>query len=710
MALTVTVAGTDRTKHMLRDGSFTYDRRFTSTGLLTAKFRDRRRGVSTWRPAIDDTIVIADGATTHFSGIIVDVRDAPVFNPGYGSVTTITARDQMRFPDQRIVSQESFASGQTLKQVLTSLNTEYLATFGVTVDAGMASGPTMDALAFDNTTLSQVFRYLMDVTGYVIYINPSNVLKAFSPGSVSCSFSLTEANGNARGALNWQQTRRKYVNTVYLIAGPQQQIEKTDTFTGNGGTSTWTLTYTPAPNPETGFILCRGYVTEAGTFATLSQPGGGGMYTFDPSTNVLTRAAGAAGVGVSIEIIYVVQFPITVSSTDAGEVASHGPYEDIVRDEQITDMAAAQAAADGYLARYKTTPQEIVVETRQSGADLGQAITLTFANRGVSSSALITGITTYFLQGTQTLKYRLTCLDGTQAQASWVDYFRGVISGSASGSAGELSGGVYPGAAGIFSNDVIANSGLTDALSFPQEVGLRSSIGAPSNSATFGPGVTIGRADQDWSWGIVANELHVSGGSGRRQLVFLRRNLGSPDLSLLALSTDDSNTAGTYYLYPPVGSGATVHLGTPSGPVSDAARFGALYLSSGMYERGRTIAAGEWTTYTPTLGQTGGTSWTVGAGSVVASSMLIGETCWVQFEATGTTIAGTPTSLNFSLPQTSVATVDRPMPHLIGGVWANDALVNVSGALVTIYRFPTPATTTYPAGSYTIRLLLEFPI
>lgn len=200
------------------------------------------------------------------------------------------------------------------------------------------------------------------------------------------------------------------------------------------------------------------------------------------------------------------------------------------------------------------------------------------------------------------------------------------------------------------SNDIIANSGVTDATGYPQQTALRRSSAGPQNAQTLGPSLELGLSSQDWSWGVVANELHVVGGAGRRQLVFVRR--GIPDLNILALSTDDANTAGVYYLYSPVGAGATMHLGAPAGAVADNNTIGNIYGGGVFYERGRAVPMGEWTTYTPTT-----TNITLGNGSLTARYSVIGKTVhfYIVFTLGSTSAMGSDPI--FTMPFTASSNV-----------------------------------------------------
>lgn len=84
-------------------------------------------------------------------------------------------------------------------------------------------------------------------------------------------------------------------------------------------------------------------------------------------------------------------------------------------------------------------------------------------------------------------------------------------------------------------------------------------------------------------------------------------------------------------------------------------RWVALYLSGGLFERGRATAAGEWTAIPFNAGDftgSGSMTWTVESGDVVTLRYtLLGKTVLIDFAIEGTTVGGTPdTSLLVALP------------------------------------------------------------
>lgn len=442
MAIALTIAATDRTAY-LRQGSVRGTYAVGSRGTLECLVREKTSGAGVYRPAIDDAIVLADGATTIFSGKIIGVEDFAIVDPNTGTYSRITAVDQSQLAERTLVN-ATYASGSTLKSVVSAIVTNYLSALGVTLDSGMATGATLEEQVFEDVYVIDALNHLSDVTGWIWRIAPDKTLYFDAPGSTTATISpITDSNGKAVGGVRWRKGRGKYANQVTVRYGTAgAPIEKTDTFTGDSSTRDFTLTYEAVVLNST-ILSGRGYVTETGVYLPLGVYGVDTAleWTYDVNTNqirqnpiypVLTGSD-------TLEVIYNVQFPQRVTVSDATEISANGTWEAVFDAPDLFDLDAATELANGLLRRHTETPKEVEVETREGFANIGEAITLTFTDRTVSGAHLITALE-YLIDIDDTVRYRYTCLEGTEAQGNWTDYFRGLGRGATSAS-GLIAGG-----------------------------------------------------------------------------------------------------------------------------------------------------------------------------------------------------------------------------------------------------------------------------
>jgi hypothetical protein len=695
MAITVTINAVDRTSKTLLN-QMTIDMTLGSDWTATIPVRDTISTSSAYRPSLDHVVSIADGGTTLFHGTVTRVEDKPITGPHIGTLTVITARAKSQVVDQIVVNEE-YAAGQTLHDVVADLRTTYLAPYSITLDAGMGTGATLEAQTFVDVTLREVLNHLSEITGWVWRITPSDVLEFFSVGTKTTSYSMTAANKESMGPITWDKGRQQYVNSIHLRYGTATVVSKTFTATGTGAISSWVLDYDPATNAE-GYLLSAGYVTENGSYATLSPPSQGGMYTWTAATNTLTRAAGNLPNGQVITLVYSVQFPLVVTVEDAGEIASNGTFAKLFEAPDIFDKDAATELATGLLRRALAIPQWVHVSTKRASGFVmpGDQITLTFSDRTVSGSHLITQVRMGTIaKGTAT--YNLTCLSGSELQTTWTDQLRGILgSGGANAAGGTITGSIVPNFSGHFDGDVIANAGKSNTAG-PREAAL---VGSYGNASVEGPALMLGRSTETFRWGIIANSLKGSTPGTVSSLEFVSDQDSGTYRRAVTFTQADTPVAGEYYL---VGSvPGKLSIGAPSGTLggfSGNARMEAVFANS-FFESTRSVAMGYWTSvsfnaadYSADTG-----TWVVASGDLTVDTAytFVGKTLVLSFAVVTTTTTGSPNYLKIALPSgLTVATGRRAdsvcLTYAPDGTTFEAGKINAMAgeSFIRLYRYPS---------------------
>lgn len=432
MALGLTIAGVDRTTKLRMVQNV--DVRYTlgSGATMRCEILDSKPDTTTaYRPTPDQSIVLTNGAVTVFSGKIIKVRERALGEPNAYTVTALECVDTQRAFSQRLMK-VTYPTG-TLKSMVTGIVTTYLAgasNYNVTLDAGMANGPTLEAQAFDHVTAQAGLNRLSDLTQWVHRLLPTNVLEFFSPGSKTAAFTLTSSNSKIRGGVQWSKHRAKYVNRQFVLYGGTQQAPFTLTITGNGVTASWLLDPTGIET-VTGEIVSQGYVSDPSS-PTPNHPinttQGAVTWSYNTTTNSLTRSP-ALGNGVVATFVYQVQYPQIASVEDPAEITANGPYEDLFSAPEIVTKVAAVELATGLLRRYKAIPREIEIKTWEGLEFPGTTFTITVPERTISGSWLITEAAIRDQPDAKfPLSYTYTCLEGTEAQDTWVDFWSGVTS------------------------------------------------------------------------------------------------------------------------------------------------------------------------------------------------------------------------------------------------------------------------------------------
>jgi|SRR5215831_4136970 len=152
------------------------------------------------------------------------------------------------------------------------------------------------------------------------------------------------------------------------------------------------------------------------------------------------------------------------------------------------------------------------------------------------------------------------------------------------------------------------------------------------------------------------------------------------------LIRDDSATSGNYVIGPDDAVVANVQLGRS--PTNQ--RFVTIYLRTGVYERNRTVAMGEWTDVpfnAADFGGSGSLTWTVTAGNIITRRYaLVGKTMVYSAYIQGSSVGGTPNNeLHIAIPSPFTAA-----HHAICGFVASQ---DIGAAIQGNYTQVTPGAT-----------------
>lgn len=396
----------------------------------------------TYRPSIDHVLTVVEGAVTYFGGIITSPAEEGVLGePGIPIVTRITAVDFSILAQRRYVN-ETIPAG-TLKAALVVLTT-YLASYGVTLDAGQVDGPTLPELVYEDKRLDEVLNELTVISnGYIWTISYTKVLSMALPASTVAPFNVSDANGHAIGDILVEPNREDFANYIIVRAGSgTHDVE--DVFTGDGVEDSFQLS-TPLVNHY-------GIVTNAGVVETLSLQGIGfdlaAFWLYYAVDNTIRRvpAAGPPANGNEIRVSYIGLFPIRVTAD--GGAAAADRVEKVVTEPDVFNRTVAQALADSYLPRFMTGYKTVRYKTFQQGAHPGQSQTIVTARRNYNALSLITDVDIQHLEGSL-ITYSIRAQEGTLYQGSWRDTIKrwgggSISSGGVGGAALTLVSGGRP--------------------------------------------------------------------------------------------------------------------------------------------------------------------------------------------------------------------------------------------------------------------------
>lgn len=378
-----------------------FDVRETVGGTSTLSCELASSGSPVERYAVFSEVAIVEDGATIFAGIITQARERglggqPVLDAAGNPtiITTITAEDYNRLAE-RITVTETVADGTLLKTFLTTLVTDYLTTFGVTLDAAQVNGPALPAMSFDITRANEVLQALSDATGYLWRIGYDKKLRMWAEGDLTAPFNLNQADDPPKWGGDVEVETilgDTYANRVRVVSDPMEEERHVETFTGDGVTSTFALEWTLIKSY--GIILRyeSDGVTPSGGETFGIPPDSPLQWSYDSATNSITREVGPTDATKVYKLTFHGTFTASATAEDAGEIAAHGLYEHVERRNDITTDAAAQDIADALLAQLLTSgDQTLTYTTRYPASTLraGQQQTIVCPARNINGTFII---------------------------------------------------------------------------------------------------------------------------------------------------------------------------------------------------------------------------------------------------------------------------------------------------------------------------------
>lgn len=357
-------------------------------------------------------------------------------------LSKITVHSYEVFAKRRLVT-ETFAS-VTLKSFATTIRTNYLATYGVTLDPAQADGPTLPAMTFTDRPLTDVLNEVAEITAnfgnpFTWAISPDKVFGYYEVGTIPAPFDIDETVSPVKytGDIEVEPTREDFATTIVLRVGPSGVQTVTESFTGDGSTFSFPLSYTVATGAIGGYAT-RGVVVLDGGTQELDIGGAprwsitlsGGQYFLTQNFSV------APSNGSTLTIEYDAQFPFTVRASVSGAEVSERLYEV----SQLLTKAAAEDLAESLLAKHTEVLNKVTFYTRETGLRPSQTIEIHSPKRNLSHvECLISEVNASNEPGRQGIWFRVTAVEGSKFRGSFRELYLDWLGGPANAASGGSS-------------------------------------------------------------------------------------------------------------------------------------------------------------------------------------------------------------------------------------------------------------------------------
>jgi hypothetical protein len=388
MDLMILIASTDRTAN-IGWHSFRIDS-VIGQQVSTCSFKVKVSPTKTWFPVVGDEVTVLDGATTIFGGVVVQSEQVI---DGLLITYNIECKDWTQYLDRVLVLDKAY-TGQTVNDIISDLNTDYLTGFTIT---NVGCTTVIPYIYFNKIKVSQCLQQLATQVGYNWYVDYSKDIHFFATNSETAPFGLTDTNGNyIFNSLTITDDISQLRNKIYVIQDPAAAVGDTSiNCTADGSTFKYVdYIFWPyansdnKPRPNTFGVYYGGntyrvyhYETEYKGTLNINE-----VYWHSTGRylefNYAARPSNGANIQVTGKPTFYKEY------VDTNSVNEYGEYMHSA-DDGITDLQTADQYAASMFAKYKDKQQKGTFKTYESGLKPGQIINIASAKRGITATDYI---------------------------------------------------------------------------------------------------------------------------------------------------------------------------------------------------------------------------------------------------------------------------------------------------------------------------------
>ena len=381
----ITIAGVDRTEDIKYTG-------FTITQHLTHTEDDCSFTIKSGsRPTEGEEIIITEGATKLFAGIIDNVRDIDL-----GAVVhySCKARDYTYQLDKLFVVEEY--EDEPADEIVRDILAKYCTGFS---DVEVSTGaPVVEYLAFDDERPSDCLKELCEYIGWQWYVDYDRVVHFFNPADRAEPAPLKLIPGAAFRNFGRSIDITGLANRIRVRGGGMLSDPISLKWKADGVARQWTIPFSPH---ETSLKINEVPVTFGPEFGDTPS-------AFDYLLNYqekYIKANDGIGTptptdGVTIELVAKQKIPvITVVENFESQTAvalvqgGDGAYEHVLKDDTLTTLEAAEAAGNQYLRDHANPRVRGAFETNVAGWHPGQLVEIDLPSWGISNSYVVQKVT-----------------------------------------------------------------------------------------------------------------------------------------------------------------------------------------------------------------------------------------------------------------------------------------------------------------------------
>lgn len=349
----------------------------------TCVFQIKKAPNQTFVPEVNQEVVILDGATRIFGGIITNV-DIKVQSVNH-IIYDVNCVDYSFLLDRRLVL-DRFRN-QTVGFIVDFLLNKYDVE-GFTMN-NVVGSTQINSITFNRITFSECLEKLAEVTGYSWYVDYNKDIHFFPRNTELSPFNLTDTSNNyIWESLEVKNDITQLRNAVYIEGGEERGNERTEEFTASGDETERTYFRLAHKFAELPMVEVNNVVQTVGVEFLNDDSDFDCMWSFQEKYIRFT-AGNQPEEDDLVEVTGIPLFPIIVRVQSSVSIGQYGLYEYVIRDRTIQSREEAKLRAQSELRAYQNGLVEGGFRTYNKGLRSGQVIGINSNLRSVNESFVI---------------------------------------------------------------------------------------------------------------------------------------------------------------------------------------------------------------------------------------------------------------------------------------------------------------------------------
>lgn len=387
MSILLTINGTDRTNQI--DWKSASKSETLTKSADSFNFKVRNYGTKTFQPALSQEVILTNGSTKVFGGIIVQINEK--MDGGLSKFLEVICKDYTAVLDQKLVS-KTYQS-MTVNAIIADLISTF--TTGFTV-VNVNCAVTIDNIVFNYLTVSKCLEKLTTALGnYEWYVDYDKDIHFFQSASIASPFNLTDSSANfVYQSLVLKKETSQIRNEIILRGGQVTSTTlRTEYIDGDGTKLQWPLANKFSSKPT---------VTVGGVSKTVGldflDADTSYQCMWDYNSQSLRFTAGNTPVSGTRNVVVTgyPQYPLIVIKRDETSILTYGLAQYLITDKTIQTLPSALARASAEATLYSQPTQSGTFTTYVDGLRSGQTININSSARGINQNFKIRSITTTF--------------------------------------------------------------------------------------------------------------------------------------------------------------------------------------------------------------------------------------------------------------------------------------------------------------------------